>query len=223
MKKSAIVKIMSITLIIAIGVFFLTINGNNDKAAQKDEAKKDKIPVYDMRSTYTLDIDNPKEVVGSADYVFVGKVLEETGTVYRNKVPVEVDSDTIEYIGDAYTQYKIQVISNIKNELVTDNVIDIDKLGGIREDGSAYDVFEDDELPVQGETYIFTAYTQDDGSLLISGANSNIRFDENASKVSTEKAVSTTEEYQEYQDAVDDQIEPEGKEDLKSIYDATEE
>ncbi|MBC2100646.1 cell surface protein [Listeria booriae] len=222
MKKAVIVKIMSVTLVIAIGVFFFTINSKSDEATKGETVKKEKIPTYEIRSTYTVDVDNPEEVVGSVDYVFVGKVLEETGTSYKNKVPVEVDSDTIEYIGDAYTNYKVKVISNIKNELVTDNVIEIAKLGGIREDKSAYDVFEDDELPVQGETYIFTAFTQDDGSLLVSGANSNIRFDEKPSKVNTEKAVASTEEYQEYQEAVDNQIEPVGKEELKSIYDATE-
>lgn len=50
-----------------------------------------------------------------------------------------------------------------------DKEIVLQKQGGIREDGSAYDVFEDDQLPEVGNIYIFTAYTQDDGSLLVAG------------------------------------------------------
>ncbi|WP_052404896.1 hypothetical protein [Bacillus rubiinfantis] len=34
-------------------------------------------------------------------------------------------------------------------------------------------MYEDDTLPEEGKAYVFLAYTQDDGSLLVSGPNSN--------------------------------------------------
>lgn len=157
-------------------------------------------------SDYTLDVDNPDEVVEDADYVFVGKVTEETGTIYKNKTPIEQEDGSIEYIGEAYTNYKVEVISNLKNELTLNKEIALEKQGGIREDGSAYDVFEDDQLPEEGEIYIFTAYTQDDGSLLVAGGNSTISFDEKTKNIDTEKEVSKTEEFELYEEAVENQV-----------------
>lgn len=161
--------IASAISILTIGCF-LTIN----TYAEKAEPKKKEVPTYAIFSDYTLDVDNPDEVVEDADYVFVGKVTEETGTIYKNKTPIEQEDGSIEYIGEAYTNYKVEVISNLKNELTLNKEIALEKQGGIREDGSAYDVFEDDQLPEEGEIYIFTAYTQDDGSLLVAGGNSTI-------------------------------------------------
>ncbi|EAD3085165.1 cell surface protein, partial [Listeria monocytogenes] len=92
------------------------------------------------------------------------------------------------------------------NELAMDKEIVLQKQGGIREDGSAYDVFEDDQLPEVGNIYIFTAYTQDDGSLLVAGGNSTISFDEKTKKIDTEKEVSKTEEFELYEEAVENQV-----------------
>lgn len=61
---------------------------NNKHICQKAEPKKKEVPTYAIFSDYTLDVDNPDEVVEDADYVFVGKVTEETGTIYKNKTPI---------------------------------------------------------------------------------------------------------------------------------------
>lgn len=82
----------------------------------------------------------------------------------------------------------------------------IEKQGGLREDGSAYDVFEDDQLPKVGQIYIFTAYEQDDGSLLVSGANSTISFDEKTKELDSNKEVRQTEEVELYEEAVENQV-----------------
>lgn len=42
------------------------------------------------------------------------------------------------------------------------------------EDKSTYFLFEDDSLPQKGKVYVFTATAEQDGSLLVSGPNSNI-------------------------------------------------
>ncbi|MGQ1776234.1 cell surface protein [Listeria monocytogenes] len=201
MKKTTMGIIASAISILTIGCF-LTIN----TYAEKAEPKKKEVPTYAIFSDYTLDVDNPDEVVEDADYVFVGKVTEETGTIYKNKTPIEQEDGSIEYIGEAYTNYKVEVISNLKNELTLNKEIALEKQGGIREDGSAYDVFEDDQLPKEGEIYIFTAYTQDDGSLLVAGGNSTISFDEKTKNIDTEKEVSKTEEFELYEEAVENQV-----------------
>lgn len=64
-------------------------------------------------------------------------------------------------------------MENIKGELETDKPIPVQKAGGISEDGSSIVTFDDDVLPEVGQSYVFLAYAQDDGSLLVSGPNSN--------------------------------------------------
>ncbi|MBC1367574.1 cell surface protein [Listeria innocua] len=204
MKMTTMGIIASTVTILGIGCF-LTVS----TYAEKIEPKKKDVPTYAIHSDYTLNIDNPNEVVGDADYVFVGKVTEETGTTYTNKTPIEQEDGSVKYIGEAFTNYKIKVITNLKNELTTDKELAIAKQGGIREDGSAYDIFEDDILPEVGNVYIFTAYTQDDGSLLISGGNSTIAFDEKTKNIDTAKEVTQTEEYETYENAVENQVKTE--------------
>lgn len=140
--------------------------------------------------------------------MFVGKVTQETGTDYKNETPIEQEDDSIKYIGEAYTNYKVEVISNLKNELAMDKEIVLQKQGGIREDGSAYDVFEDDQLPEVGNIYIFTAYTQDDGSLLVAG-EFQLFLSMKKPKIDTEKEASKTEEFELYEEAVENQVTPE--------------
>ncbi|MBC1534285.1 cell surface protein [Listeria seeligeri] len=218
MKKTTI-GIMTLTASIIGITCFLTINTNAEKA---DTTEEKKIPTYSIQADYTVNVDNPNEVVGDSDYVFVGKVKSETGTTYKNKVPLEKEDGTVGYVGEAFTHYEVEVLSNLKNELVTNQVIPIDKQGGIREDGSAYDVFDDDQLPEAGKVYIFTAYTQDDGSLLVAGANSTISFDEKTKNIDSEKEVNKTEEVQLYEEAVDNQVMID-EDNLNSDFDASQE
>jgi len=80
------------------------------------------------------------------------------------------------------------------------------------------------KLPVVGETYIFYAYAQNDGSLLICGPNSNIKMDiPNETQLSdleeevVEEVLETSDEYIEAEDALDTQI-VEDRERFESIY-----
>ncbi|EBF5116764.1 cell surface protein [Listeria monocytogenes] len=217
MKKTTFMIIILIISVFCIACFLIVNTYFN-----KNEVKEREVPIHSIHADYTLDVNNPNEVVGGSDYVFVGKVIENTGTTYKNKTPLEQEDGSIKYIGEAFTNYKIEVISNIKNELVTDEEITLAKQGGIREDGSAYDIFEDDLLPEVGKIYIFTAYTQDDGSLLVSGANSTVSFDEQTKNIDTPKELAKTEEVQEYENAVDNQILTEA-DNLESIFDSSKE
>jgi len=181
-----------------------------------NKKEKPSIPTYSIQGSYLVDVNNPKEVVGDADYVFLGNVVEQTGTLYKNKIPMEQENGDVLYIGNAYTNYTVSVIENIKNELVTSENISISKLGGIREDSSAYDIFEDDFLPEVGKTYIFIAYAQEDGSLLVAGPNSNILCT-NKSLMKSKSSFLKTSEYTTYKTAVDNQITTNRKSEV-SIY-----
>jgi hypothetical protein len=183
--------IVTIICLLVIALTFVLISNLNKS-----------IPSDSIQAEYAIDVNNPAAVVGEGDYVFVGKVSKEIGTKYENYVPKEHSDGSITFIGTAYTNYQVLVIDNIKNALITDEPITISKKGGIREDGSAYDIFEDDELPEAGKYYIFIANTQSDGTLLVSGANSNILIDEPSNKLQTVEAIEQTEEFKIYKDAV---------------------
>lgn len=163
------------------------------------------IETYPMSACYAMDVYNPKEVVGEADYVFAAKVESMDGTIYKNKMWSTHQDGTRKYTGDAYTKYTVQVISNLKNELVTERKIPLLKMGGIREDGSACDLMEDDFLPEAGKTYIFMVNTQDDGSLLVAGANSNIEVKGNKKELMDKEKIKKTEEFKKYKNAVKNQ------------------
>lgn len=49
--------------------------------------------------------------------------------------------------------------------------------GGVSKDQKAIYLFEEDLLPEENRSYIFLALCQPDGSLLISGPNSNVPID----------------------------------------------
>lgn len=116
----------------------------------------------------------------------------------------------------------IQVLENIKGELITDKPIPIVKQGGISEKQDAIYLFENDSLPSENSIYIFLAYAQEDGSLLISGPNSNVMCNDSnmysINSVSEEKSVTEYDEFITYKDANDNEIIPVDRERYKSIY-----
>ncbi|MCI8712760.1 MAG: hypothetical protein HFH23_10885 [Ruminococcus sp.] len=118
-------------------------------------------------------------------------------------------------IGDPYTKYAVSVTENMKGNLMTEKAIPIVKYGGVSEDGKTCYLFDGDELPVAGNTYIFFAYAQDDGSLLISGPVSNVQVD-NEDAV---RARGNTITYEDVKDACQNQIDS-GRERSASIYEA---
>lgn len=113
---------------------------------------------YFKHISLSIDETNMYEYVGAVDYVFVGTVSE----VKNNLIAEKGDSDI--------STYEIQVEKNIKGELV-DEII-AKKHGGISKDGTMLLYFSDKRkdsgLPIEGKTYIFMAYGQNNGDLLLS-------------------------------------------------------
>ena len=153
-------------------------------------------------------------VVGDADYVFVGTVSGQENAVYKNPVEIVDKEGNIKEETTPYTNYTVDIVENIKGNLTMEETVPIQKTGGLSKDKSEYIVYEGDELPVVGETYIFFAYAQPDGSLLLSGPVSNIRLKENNADV-----VNSTIEYKEVVEAYKNQIET-GRQRYTSLYEA---
>ncbi|MDO5301222.1 MAG: hypothetical protein Q4E76_01785 [Tissierellia bacterium] len=115
---------------------------------------------------FAVDVENPREVVGFADYYFIGEVLREMETLPQGE-------------GGAlpYTRYQVQVVENIKGSLPQDEALDVLKAGGIGPQGEVL-TYENDELLEVGKTYALAAAVQGAGSLLISGPNSSVVVEE---------------------------------------------
>ena len=100
------------------------------------------------------------ELTGSVGYVFVAKVSKVDGVVSPS-------SGLYSHI-----VYTAQVVENIKGELITNQPIHFQRAGDISEGGIYYPIIYGDSLPEVGQTYIFYAYAQPDGSLFVSGETS---------------------------------------------------
>ncbi|MCI9357280.1 MAG: hypothetical protein HFH59_06995 [Lachnospiraceae bacterium] len=158
-------KIKKISCFICCGfVCIMMIFGFHVSRKSKSVSANDSvIPISRIQGCFVINVDDPREMAAFSDYVFVGEVLKNEGYEYWNSNP--------------YTNYTVRVLENIKGNLIMDKEIPIVKQGGLSKDGSYYEIFEDDELPVEKGIYIFYADAQADGSLLASGPNSSIKID----------------------------------------------
>ena len=142
----------------------------------------------DIRADYAIDINNPRQFAGWADYVFVGKVEKNNGLIDQGEGSREL-----------FTEYQVQVLENLKGTLLMDGPISVVKCGGVY--GGIYrEVMEDDVLPDTGKTYVFLATASTDGTLLVYGANSNIALDDKQENIADSAVVRN------YRDAVKNQI-----------------
>ena len=143
----------------------------NEEIYERDFYKG--IPVYYTSALYCINVNNYEELVGAADYVFLGRVLENMGETYENESIIEFDDGNV-VLSDPYTNYSVEVLNNIKGTL--GSKVELKKYGGLDQSRECYIIMNDDFLPVEGATYIFIAYAQDDGSLHVCGENSTIIY-----------------------------------------------
>ncbi|MGG1651700.1 cell surface protein [Paenibacillus sp. NRS-1780] len=203
-------------------------SGCSNPKIDKNITKSGEIPTSYIQASFVIDINNPKEVVGYADYAFVGLVEEMTGTEYKFPVTKETENGP-KVLTMPYTNYSVKVLGNIKGNLKKDVSIPLQKFGGLSDDKSAYFLNEDDLLPQEGKIYVFTANARPDGSMLVSGPNSNIEvktdfFSKKSIQALSEESIANelakTEEYKTYQNAYKNEI-VEDRERFTSKYEAS--
>ena len=149
------------------------------------------IEIAEAMGCYTIDVYSYEALAGDADYVMIGKVVEELGVKYEFPVMTENEDGTQKEVSMPYTEYSVEVIENLKGELSQEEPITITKDGGMTEDGKFCELYERDTLPVKGNEYVFYVYAQEDGRNLVSGPNSSIPLSDNRKELSTisEKAM----------------------------------
>ena len=143
------------------------------------------IEISEVMGCYTIDVHSYEALAGNADYVMIGKVVDELGVDYKWPVMKENEDGTQTELTKPYTKYSVEVIENLKGELSQEEPITITKKGGITKDGKFCHLYESDVLPVNGNEYVFYIYAQEDGRNLVSGPNSSIPLSDNRKELST--------------------------------------
>ena len=143
------------------------------------------IEISEVMGCYTIDVHSYEALAGNADYVMIGKVVDELGVDYKWPVMKENEDGTQTELTKPYTKYSVEVIENLKGEFSQEEPIIITKKGGITKDGKFCDLYESDTLPVEGNEYVFYVYAQEDGRNLVSGPNSSIPLSDNHKELST--------------------------------------
>ncbi|TVX82937.1 hypothetical protein FQP34_04985 [Peribacillus simplex] len=221
MGKEKVQLLASLLFIFSLSLIVSACSNSKKDVSNVSSEEKKNLKVIQMDGTFAVDVDDPKETVGDADYVFIGRVDEDVDTIYKDPVTIET-SDGAKEVSTPYTNYQVTVLQNLKGNLVTDTSIPIQKAGGINEDGSSVVLYEDDTLPEEGKSY-----AQDDGSLLVSGPNSNeyvegIKQDVTSEKMEKGKASlneEATEVVSEYENAYENEI-PTDRDRSESEFDA---
>ncbi|MDR1630021.1 MAG: hypothetical protein LBS36_07405 [Oscillospiraceae bacterium] len=135
--------------------------------------------------SYVIDIDNPSEVAGFADYVFVGRVEKRHNAKYEDIAIRWIDKGP-RIVGWPYTNYDVTVLENLKGSLKRNETVSVLKDGGISPDRQYLILAEGDFMPEEGDVCAFFVSAKQDGTLSISGKNGNIKI---AKSSLTEKAV----------------------------------
>ena len=143
------------------------------------------IEISEVMGCYTIDVHSYEALAGNADYVMIGKVVDELGVDYKWPVMKENEDGTQTELTKPYTKYSVEVIENLKGEFSQEEPIIITKKGGITKDGKFCDLYESDTLPVEGNEYVFYVYAQEDGRNLVAGPNSSIPLSDNHKELST--------------------------------------
>ena len=189
MKKSKKIIIMSVifVLIIVVAVvvylFYISIS---------------RIP--QVTELYSYDTSIPEQAVGISDYVFVAKVNGIARTDYIDTGSVELSTTGNKKIESPYTVYDIEVVKNIKGELLTSEPIEFMQYGGVNEDG----------FLETGKYYILLVNTfrEDGGTLETSDQNRIILLDD----IENDEDVENSELVKRYEEAYKNEYIPEGAE-----------
>ena len=197
MKRSKKFIIMSVVfvliIIVAVGVYLFYSTMQNTTISS---------------GMYMYDTSTPERAVGISDYVFVAKINKISRTEYRNPVTVETGLFSSEVWTTPYTYYEIEVVKNIKGELITSEPIEYMQYGGINEDGETYTFMEGTGLLETGKYYILMADTfgGDGGIIEVTEPNRRILLDD----VENDEDVENSELVKRYEEAYKNEYIPEG-------------
>lgn len=164
------------------------INEETYSVTYSDEDYKN-LPISYSAASYAYDTSTPEKAMGIADYAFIAKINGVLRTEYRHPSTVYRNGEG-QVVYDPYTVYSVEVIDNIKGEVIKTKNLEVVQHGGITSDGSQIVLMEGMELLKVGEYYILLPYTASDGRLGISSTTSIVNLGvPSESEVSTLKNI----------------------------------
>ncbi len=179
-------KIISLLLVSVIALGTIVNNNINNSTKKK---------VNYVHLDLAVNPKNMKAYVGLVDYVFVGTITEYIGNFDSNS----------NYM--PFSKYKIEVLQNLKGNLTLNNTVEVKKYGGYDSSGNLVLIDGDtivDFLPEVGKQYIFMAYGQEDGGLLLAELNGNVEY--NNSQSISKKSTDSNDLISKYEDYISEEI-----------------
>lgn len=127
--------------------------GGSTFAFTSSTSEKQEVRVQTISGNPIADFKDKRNLVGTSDYLFLGKVVENKGQEEWH-VPV--------------TKFDVQLTEQLKGNIKEDEVV-VYQYGGYEEgEGeTVLSLFENDPLLEEDEMYIFAAIEQPDGKLLL--------------------------------------------------------
>ncbi len=110
---------------------------------------------HTVYATYSFDVSDPAQLVGWADDVFLGRVIEKSG---HGLLP---DSNPDRSSDMPYSLYRVEVLQSLKGTL--SGVVEIRQDGGVAADGATV-LWEGDPMLERGETCLFVTHGEYDST-----------------------------------------------------------
>lgn len=225
----------SILIVIIFSFFAFEIIGielfiKDKELSQNSTRTLNGLPVYENSGIMAYNMSNINEAVGAVEYVFIAKINNIDRTEYRNNVEVEENSFGIlkKEITDPYTIYNVEVIENIKGDLIIGKNIELTQNGGLNKDQKSYSFFDGGSLLEEGQYYVILAFVPfPNGELLIHNKytyekiNINVNIDNKIDTISYNN-LNEIDIVTKYKDAYENEIVPASKiENNLSLYDVS--
>ena len=151
------------------------------------------LPIQYVSGMNVINIENPKEVVGYGDYVFVARIDEEIKNVHSSAEDLDP--------GIPMTTYSITVVDNLKGKVKKNTPIEFSKIGGISSSSNMVTLLEGDIILEEDQYYILVAAGNDDGSMIQASATGAVKLD-----VTSKEEIMSSQLYKDYKKHIKEEV-----------------
>lgn len=164
--------IVSTVLVAAMVVAYAAFAGVREDAETQRGTSAEHDHTYSIEAMEAFDVRDENKLVGFADNVFVGRVVEKTGEESpTSPAPAGSDTAAADQSGMPRTQFAVEVLDNIKGDLK--DTVTVSQFGGsVPGQKDAVALVEEDAILKPGQTVLFvTRFDRDAGWHQITTAN----------------------------------------------------
>lgn len=150
-------------------------------------------PIQYISGMNVINIENPKEVVGFGDYVFVARIDEEIKNLHGSAEATD--------LWMPMTTYAITVLDNLKGNIKKNTPIEFHKMGGISSSSNRLTLLEGDTMLEEDQYYILVASGNSDGSIVQAAATAAIKLD-----VTSAEEIVLSQLYKDYEKYIAEEV-----------------